>query len=166
MIDSDLVRRIRDQLLANGRPSLVPSADFDLDGLAPFETASLERIAPLAELLFLMMSADGRFEDAEVDTIRGAVRTLTDGLLRGSTADKLVERFRAALAADGLDERLTVVTGLIAADREDAEVGVMLAASVALADGSVGDEERSLFDEVIASLGIGRKRLDELLGRG
>lgn len=164
MLDTDLVRRMRDQLLENGRPSLVPPADFELAELAPFELASLERIAPLAELLFLMMSADGTLDTKELDTIRGAIRTLTDGLLRGATADKLVERFAESLERDGLDERLAIVTGRIVADRDDAEVGVMLAASVALADGSVGSEERSLFDEVTASLGVGRKRIDELLG--
>ena len=164
MIDTDLVRRMRDQLLANGRPSLVPSADFDLDDLSAFESASLERIAPLAELLFLMMSADGRFESSELDTIRGAIRTLTDGLLRGATADRLVERFQRALEHDGLEDRLALVTGQLAADRDDAEVGVMLAASVALADDRVGDAERILFDEVTASLGVGRRRVEELLG--
>ena len=72
MLDTDLVRRMRDQLLENGRPSLVPPADFELAELAPFELASLERIAPLAELLFLMMSADVDGPDPDlVDMFKG-----------------------------------------------------------------------------------------------
>lgn len=166
MIDTELVRRMRDQLMANGRPSLAPPPPHaaDPEALPPFEAASLARIAPLAELLFLMMSADGRLESREIATMRGAVRTLTDGMLGGATTDALVTRFEESLEREGLDARLEVVTGQLAADRDDAEVGVMLAASVALADESVGPDERALFDEVTASLGLGRKRIEELLG--
>lgn len=164
MIDTDLIRRMRDQLLQNGRPSMVPPAGYALEDLAPYELASLERVAPLAELLFLMMSIDGEFDDRERDAIRGVVRMLTDGLLRGATADRLVDRFRAALERDGLEERLSEVTGLLAADREDAEIGVMLAAAVALADGNVGADEASMFDRVVSYLGVGKRRVGELLG--
>lgn len=164
MIDTDLIRRMRDHLLQNGRPSMLPPTGFALEDLAPFELASLERVTPLAELLFLMMAVDGELDDRELDTIRGAVRTLTDGLLRGTTADRLVDRFRTALERDGVEERLSEVSGLLSADREDAEVGVMLAAAVALADGNVGADEASMFERVVSYLGVGKRRIDELLG--
>ncbi len=164
MIDTGLVARQRDRLLERGRPSLAPPGSVELDGLPPYEAAALERVEPLAELLVLMMSADGRADVRELEAIRGVVRTLTDGLVTGSTADLLVFRCRTRLEAEGLDERVHAVTTKLLADREDAEFGVMLATAVALADGRVSPDEHRLFGEVAASLGIGARRLEELLG--
>jgi tellurite resistance protein len=164
VIDTDLIQRMRDQLVAQGRPATTEACDVDVDA-QPFEQASLERVTPLAELLFLMMAADGDQDRRELDAIRGAVRTLTDGLLRTAVADELVEGFRGALARDGHARRLGAVTAHLAADRDDAEVGALLAAAVALADGEVDAEEHELFELVTQELGISRRRMDELLGR-
>jgi uncharacterized tellurite resistance protein B-like protein len=164
VLDTAFLRRLRDQLLERGRPSLVPTPRVPIEDLPSLPAASLGRVAPHAELLFLMLSADGDADAREITTIRGAVRTLTDGLLRGGTADDLVDRFRAQLDAQGLERRLSAVTAKLAADREDAELAALLAAAVALADEQVDARERALFDEIIAALGIGKRRLDELLG--
>ena len=96
---------------------------------------------------------------------RGAVRALTDGLLRTAVADELVEGFRTSLARDGHAQRLGAVTAHLAADRDDAEVGALLAAAVAMADGEVDAKEHQLFEQVTQELGISRRRVEELLGR-
>jgi len=165
VIDTALILRLRDQLLERGSPSMVPVPGFDLDGLAPYELGSLQRVTPLAELLFLMMSADGQSDGRELTAMRGAVRTLTDGMLRGVTVDRLVDRFSERLAREGLEERVSAVTAVLAADREDAEAGVMLVAAVALADDHVDAREQALFDLVTSYLGVGKRRIDELLDR-
>lgn len=164
MIDTRVIERLRDQLLDRGAPSVVAPGALDLESAAPYARAALARVTPLAELLFLMMAADGHVDERELAAIRGAVRALTDGLLPGATAAALVERFRDALDREGLDERLGEVTAALAADRDDAEVGVMLAAAVALADGHVDARERALFDEVVSHLGVSARRVAELLG--
>jgi tellurite resistance protein len=165
VLDTAFLRRLRDQLLERGAPSLVPKPRVPLEDLPSLPAASLDRVAPHAELLFLMLSVDGKADRRELATIRGAVRTLADGLLRGGTADDLVDRFRAQLDAEGLARRLEAVTAKLAADREDAELAALLAAAVALADEQVDTRERALFDEIIEGLGIGKRRLDEILGR-
>lgn len=165
MIDTQLIHRLREQLLAKGLTAAGAPAGAALEELAPYEAAALERVAPLAELLFLMMGADGAADVRERDAIRGAVRTLTDGILPAAAADRLVDRFGASLAEAGRDERLGAVIAVLAGDRDDAEVGALLAAAVALADGRVCSDENALFERVTSDLGISRRRLDELLGR-
>lgn len=165
MLDTAVIARLRDQLLSRGVPSLLPAPGASLDALAPYQRAALARVTPLAELLFLVMSADGDAHSSEVDALRGALRTLTDGLLRGAAADQLVEQFREGLDREGLEGRMEAVTARLSADREDAEVAVMLAAAVALADGRVDPGEHALFELVVGHLGVGRRRVDELLGR-
>ncbi len=168
-MDTELIRRMRDRLLANGRPSLFPPPLTGAEGLGaldPYEHASLERLTPMVELLYLMMHADGQPADRERDAIRGMVRTLTDGLLRGTTADWLFERCAAELAREGLDARLDHTTDLLAADRDDAEVALLLAAAVALADDHVQPTEHRLFERVARGLGLSAARVSTLLGPG
>jgi uncharacterized tellurite resistance protein B-like protein len=126
--------------------------------------ASRERVAPLAELLFLAMHADGQATDSEELAVRGAVRTLTDGLVPGRVSDTMVDAFEEHLARDGYDERLHAVTQRIAADRDDAEVGVLLFAAVALSDGVVDAAEREAFERVAEELGVSPRRVAQLLG--
>lgn len=163
-MDTDAVRRLRDRLAHAGRPSLVPPDPSGLPPLTPYEQASLGRIEPLAELLFLGMASDGHVATVEVDALRGAVRTLTDGLLRGATADALVARFGQHLEAEGYEARLIDVTQRLAADRDDAELALLLFAAVVLADGDVAETERKAFDDLAMELGVSPKRVKELLG--
>jgi tellurite resistance protein len=161
VLNTRIIRSLRDRLLERGAPSLNGDASH-VDG--SFQTASLDRVAPLAELLFLMMSADGAIDARELSLIRGTVRTLTDGLVHGATTDRLIAGFQKALDHQGLEGRLGTVTARLAADREEAEMGALLAAAVALADDRVDEDEETLFHEITEQLGIGKRRLDELLG--
>lgn len=169
-MDTDVIRRLRDRLVGHGRPSILPGGGGAEGGLAGPEQgghdqgASRERVAPLAELLFLAMHADGQASESEQLAVRGAVRTLTDGLVPGRVSDTMVDAFEEHLARDGYEERLHTVTQRIAADRDDAEVGVLLFAAVALSDGVVDAAEREAFERVAEELGVSRRRLAQLLG--
>lgn len=110
------------------------------------------------------MHADGQASESEQLAVRGAVRTLTDGLVPGRVSDTMVDAFEEHLARDGYEERLHTVTQRIAADRDDAEVGVLLFAAVALSDGVVDAAEREAFERVAEELGVSRRRLAQLLG--
>lgn len=169
-MDSDVIRRLRDRLVGHGRPSILPGGDGSDDGPtgpdrgAHDQGASRERVAPLAELLFLAMHADGQATDSEQLAVRGAVRTLTDGLVPGRVSDTMVDAFEEQLARDGYEARLHTVTQRIAADRDDAELGVLLFAAVALSDGVVDAAEREAFERVAEELGVSPPRLAQLLG--
>src|SRR6187431_1092453 len=134
--------RLRDALLQSGRrPSLVASSAYETltrEGLlSPEEVGALNRVDPLAETMFLMMSADGTIAEQERDAVRGAIRGLTDNILRTGTINVMLENYEVRLKEQGKDARLQEIASEIAEDPHEAEGAFALAAAVALADDEV-----------------------------
>ena len=108
-IETATIQRLSEALLQSGRrPSMVISSAYETltrEGLlSPEELAALSRVDPLAETMFLMMSADGKITDEEQDAVRGAIRGLTDNLLRSGTIKVMMENYNGRLEEDGKDE--------------------------------------------------------------
>lgn len=168
LLDSETLARLREDLLRRGeRMSVPPTTPTDAAAparLAPDVVAVMQRVAPLCEVLYLLMVADEDSNVRERDVLRGAIRALTDGALRTGAIDVMLARFHAQLKAHGRDGRLSQVTAQLAADREDAEAAFMLAAVMVIADGSHAAEEKALLSEIRELLGIPRGRADSLLG--
>lgn len=168
-LDSETLARLRDELLQRGgRASLPPPPPLGPTSgrvvFPPDVAAVMQRVAPMCELLYLLMVADQESNAREDDVLRGAIRALTDGALRTSAIDALLTRFQAGLEVQGRDARLAQVTGQLAADREDAEAAFTLAAVMVIADDQRNEIEDSLLAETRELLGISAKRADVLLG--
>jgi tellurite resistance protein len=162
------IERLRDALLQSGRrPSLVASSAYETltrEGLLTTEeVAALNRVDPLAETMFLMMSADGKVETVEQDAVRGAVRGLTDNVLRTGTINVMLENYQRRLESDGRDERLRQIAETIAEEATEAEGAFALAAAVALADDDVADEENALINQLAEWFGIPPERSRAIL---
>ena len=104
------IERLRDALLHSGRrPSIVPSSAYETltrEGLlTPEEVGSIHLVGPLAETMFLMMAADGVLADVEQDAVRGAIRTLTNDVLRTGTINVMLEGYAKRLADSGREAR-------------------------------------------------------------
>jgi tellurite resistance protein len=167
-IRSVTITRLRDALLESGRrPSLVVSSAYETltrSGLlSPEEVAALSRVEPLAELMYLMMSADNRVTDAERDAMRGAVRGLSNNVLRTGTINVMLESFEQSARAQGRDERLRELSEEICEHESDAEAAFVLAAAIALADDEVADEEDTFINQLASWLGIQPARAEQLL---
>lgn len=164
-LDSDLLARMRDELVHAGQRATVPPTPGRLPVQSDAErTAVIERVSPICEVLYLLMVADAEQHRNEQELLRGAVRALTDGALRRESIDGMLMRFESALSLHGRDERLTQVTGQLAADRQDAEAAFTLAAVMAIADERAEADEQALLDELRELLGISTKRARTLLG--
>src|SRR6187399_1460895 len=147
-IQTVTIERLRDALLQSGRrPSIVVSSAYETltrEGLlTPEEVGTIQRVGPLAETMFLMMAADGTLAEVERDAVRGAIRGLTDNLLRSGTINVLLEAFEKRLAESGRDARLHEIAEELAGDPHEAEAAFALAAAIALADDAVSDEENA-----------------------
>src|SRR5512142_2134591 len=110
-IHTATIARLRDALLQSGRrPSLVLSPAYETLArsglLSPEETAAVERIDPIAETMYLMMTADGSVAKAEQDALRGAIRGLTNNMIRSGTINVMLQAFEARLKENGRDVRL------------------------------------------------------------
>ncbi len=80
-LDTSALRRLRDRLLETPEPAsgAVPAGEavrrVASARLTPSQQAALERIAPLAEVLFLTSAADGDLASEEGAAIRSAIAT-------------------------------------------------------------------------------------------
>jgi tellurite resistance protein len=167
-IQTATIARLRDALLQSGRrPSLLASSAYETltrEGLlSPEEVGALNRVDPLAETMFLMMSADGAIADAERDAVRGAIRGLTDNILRSGTINVMLEGYETRLKQQGKDARLQEIAEEIAEDPHEAEGAFALAAAVALADDEVADEENAFINQLAEWFGITPERSAEIL---
>jgi tellurite resistance protein len=167
-IQTVTIERLRDALLHSGRrPSMVASSAYETltrEGLlSPEEISSIQRVEPLAETMFLMMAADGKLAEAERDAVRGAIRGLTDNLLRTGTINVLLESYERRLSISGRDARLREIADQIAEDPNEAESAFALAAAVALADDEVTDDENLFINQLADWFGISEQRTAEIL---
>ena len=162
------IERLRDALLHSGRrPSIVPSSAYETltrEGLlTPEEVGSIHLVGPLAETMFLMMAADGVLADVEQDAVRGAIRTLTNDVLRTGTINVMLEGYAKRLADSGREARLQEIAEEIAEDPHQAEGAFALAAAVALADDHVRDEENEFINRLAEWFGISEDRTTQIL---
>lgn len=162
------IERLRDALLQSGRrPSVVLSSAYETltrEGLlSPEEASALNRVDPLAEAMFLMMSADGVVADAERDAVRGAIRGLTDNLLRTGTINVMLENYARRLSEQGRDARLQEIASEIAEEKSEAEGAFALSAAIALADDMVTEEENRFINQLAEWFGIAPERAGEIL---
>jgi tellurite resistance protein len=159
---------LRDALLQSGRrPSVVASSAYETltrEGLlGPEEVAAISRVEPLAETMFLMMAADGTLAETERDAVRGALRGLTNDLLRTGTINVLLETYQKRLVESGRDARLREIALEIGEEPSEAEGAFALAAAVAFADDEVSEEENTFINQLAEWFGISESRAGEIL---
>jgi tellurite resistance protein len=169
-IETATIRRLRDALMKSGeRDSGVYSPAYETLAragvLTDEERTAVARVSPMAETMFLMMTADGKITDSEATAILGAIRGLTDGLLHDGTIKVMLEGFGRQLSAEGRDARLRAVAASLADKPSQAENAFALAAAVALADDEVADEERSLVRQLAEWFGIEPARAAAILAQ-
>ncbi|HEY6559349.1 MAG TPA: TerB family tellurite resistance protein [Polyangiaceae bacterium] len=167
-IETATIRRLRDSLLQSGRrPSAVLTPAYETltrqSLLSPEEMGALTRVDPLAETMFLMMAADARVTDVERDAVRGAIRGLTDDVLRSGTINVMLEGYEQRLREQGRDARLREIADEISEEPSEAEGAFSLAAAVALADDEVTDGENEFINQLAEWFGITEQRAGEIL---
>jgi tellurite resistance protein len=167
-IRTPTIARLRDALIQSGRrPSAVVSPAYETLARAGMltneEAIAIARVEPLAETMFLMMSADGEVRPDEQDAVRGAIRGLSDNLLHSGTINVMLESFARRLEEQGRDHRLREIAEEISPDRPEAEGAFALAAAVALADDDIAIQENDLINELTIWFGITPERANQIL---
>ena len=167
-VKTQTIARLRDALLESGRrPSAVLSSAYETltraGLLSPEEMAALNRVEPLTETMFLMMSVDGTVADVERDAVRGAIRGLTGNVLRTGTINVMLENYAERLATQGRDQRLHEIAEEIAEAPGEAEAAFTLAAAIAYADDEVDASENEFINQLADWFGIESSRAEEIL---
>jgi tellurite resistance protein len=116
--------------------------------------------------MYLVLAADGEIDERERDVLRGALRTLTDGLISTTSMEQLLSEFAEARARNGLELRLDDVASALYGDPHDAELVLGLMAASAEADGRLGAGEQAIIMTLGERLGIADAHVYELLYGG
>ena len=122
-----------------------------------------EVLDAVAEAMYLMISADGKIEDAEREVLRGALRELTVGAMRSALIEQLLNGFEEAKQKEGQEARMNAIASVLCERPEAAEAAFVLSAAVAFADNEIADEENDVLNGFAEKLGISNERAEELL---
>lgn len=163
------IERLRDALLASGkRKSSVSSSAYRTllrEGLlSDAENEAVERIAPAAEAMFLVIAADHQITDTELAALRGAIRGLTGDALSDELVQVLMEQFALKLRDEGRDARLREIAKTTL-DAGEALNTFSLAAAVALADDQVADSENTVLAALKRSFELTDDDVSAVLGQ-
>ncbi|MBI2388674.1 MAG: TerB family tellurite resistance protein [Deltaproteobacteria bacterium] len=162
-LQNETIARLRDRLKERGeRPSLFAT---DLSALKQTDVPVdvLLRFDAICEAMYLMAKADGKLDPAETDTLKGALRELSDNAVRTVHVQKMIEGAEARLAKDGLETRIKSLAEKLAEDEGSAEAAFVLAAAVAFADDEIADEENDMLNAFAEALGIDADQANALL---
>jgi uncharacterized tellurite resistance protein B-like protein len=162
-LDTPTIRRLRDRLLSAGGAPFERESHRPIAGLSLEQQACVDRVTPLAEVLFLTMAIDGARARSESAAIRNGIGLLADDLLPRHAIDRLLLDFDERLSEQGQEARLEAIASRFALNKPDAEAAFTLAAAIVLADGRVADAERTLMDRMRRYFGIPAERATALL---
>jgi len=160
---SKRIERLRDKLLARGRPSLSPRASVSL---TPELQALAERVRPFAEVMYLVLATDAKITENERDVLRGALRSLTEDALSTSALDAMLGEFEQLRERQGVEVRLDHLASQLYGDRADARLALSLATAAADSDEGVGPAERAVIAALAERLRISHEELQALLNEG
>lgn len=162
-LQNETIALLRDRLKERGeRPSLFAT---DLSALKQTDVPAdvLLRFDALCEAMYLMAKADGKLDPAEADTLKGALRELSDNTVRSHHIQQMLESAEERLSKDGLEVRIKAVAENLADDEGSAEAAFVLAAAVAFADNEIADEENDMLNSFAEALGIDGDQATALL---
>jgi len=155
------IERLRERLLRRGARATIP-APWSLTAAPPNAQAAYERILPYAEVIYLVIAADGVNSPAEQDALVGAIRYLSEGELGAQAAELMIAGFRSDLQREGIEQRLDDVASRVYGEREDRELALSLAAGVAAADGELDAREEQTIVGLAERLGFSPRQLQAL----
>ncbi len=159
IINTSKVLRLKAALLEQGNIEVEVE-----EGIDSRQQASIARVSPFAETMFIMMMADGEAEEPELIAIKGALRILTDGLIGDDKLESLIQSFQDNISDCTPLQRLQVLGAQFNADRNEREIAFSLAAAVAAADDDFEAEELELMAQIAEWFGISDRRREAILG--
>lgn len=130
--------------------------------LSAAQNKALERVAPAAECMFLVIAADQQVTDTELAALRGAIRGLAGDVLSDELLVMMMEKFALRLRDEGVDARLTAIARGLEVEESQSVFG--LAAAAALADNQVADEEGSVLEKLKSALELSDDAVAAILG--
>ncbi len=128
------------------------------------ELVALARMNAMLEVAFLAAAADGEINDAEADNLGATLSQWLGTELSEEVVEDIIDRFIAALAAEGRDQRLAAIASVL--DPDARRTAYTLACLVALCDLELHDDELDVLGAIATGLGLSQDeaqvRFDEI----
>jgi hypothetical protein len=152
---------LRDELQRRGqrRSMVFPSAKPDVIEAV----AVVEEFGALCEAMFLVMVVERRVLNVQRQLLRGALDLLSNGRVRTTHMEAMLDAASRHLAEDGFEKRCQRVVDVLREERVKAETTLVLAMAVAAADGKITEEEQALLDRFARDLEVDPARLTDVL---
>lgn len=164
-IDDTARHSIGDRVGLSAGLGAVPLFGKDAE-LDPAQQAALDRMNAVLEVAFLAAAADGEINDAEAENLGATLSGWLGTQLSEDAIEHVIEKFIAALEAEGRDKRLAAVAGIL--DAEARRTAYTLACLVVLCDLELHDHELDVLGVLATGLDIGQEeaqaRFDEIQG--
>ena len=158
-INSCAIRRLRDHLLTD----LHSPRPEGCTGSVQAERAVIRRLEPFAETMYLVMMADGEPAATERQALNAALGVLSDGQIRQTEIDSMLDRFEERARTAGGEARLAQLGAHLSVDQDDRETAFCLGAVMALADDQVDMRENQALRWVQEYFGLSDRRVTEIL---
>lgn len=166
-IDTQAITALRERLLeSGGAPSIVlsgPDAIRQQGHPLAGDDEAMALFDATFEAMFIMLCADGVAADDEKEVLRGALRALTDGVVRSQQIEEMAVAAAARLKDEGIDVRLRAVADVLKTSTVGSEAAFVLAAVMAFADEEIADEENDMLNDFADLLGLSEERANTLL---
>jgi tellurite resistance protein len=125
--------------------------------------AVVEEYGAYCEAMFLVMAVEKRMLNVQRELLRGALDVLSNGRVRTSHMEAMLDAASKHQAEDGLEQRCQHVIEALGDDPVRAETALVLAGAIAAADGKVTPTEQALLDRLGEGLDVGPDRLSAIL---
>lgn len=156
------LQQLRDRLQQRGERRSIVRQPLSSRDLAE-AVAVVEEYGPLCDILYLMMAADRRVLNVERQVMKGALDVLSGGRVKTAHLEALLDGSARRVAELGEERCLERALERLEEDPVRAEVTVLLAAAVALADGALVPEEQVLLGRLAAAFRMDQAQAAALL---
>ncbi|MEI8254517.1 MAG: hypothetical protein WCJ30_02470 [Deltaproteobacteria bacterium] len=112
----------------------------------------------IVEAGYLVAAADGTVDATELETLKKAVGTLTDGEMSAGDIDTLLDDLVDLRKSEGEPARCNAV-GAILRDANAGEEGLYLAAAIAYVSGGLSEPELAVMEEIARSAHVSGAQL-------
>jgi tellurite resistance protein len=127
-----------------------------------FDPRAIALFEAIVESAYIVATADGTFDENELDTFAHIVLTCCDGKVTDAQVSDLLTDLAILLAEDGLERRIAVVGETVRRGDHAREV-LRMAALMAEASSGVSEVERRLLERLQRSFALGSEVLDSVL---
>lgn len=139
-----------------------PAIQDAVESLCELFTGGGYTLTPIIDLGTLVVNADGKVDEREVEMLRYLYHALLGSQMGPDTVRHLVHSSLGVMSEVGVEKRAKLIAEILV-DCDAVEEGLTVALGVAFASEGLADSERALIASIAETAKLPAGRLDELI---